>query len=200
MNVTKSAVLAAGIAFSIAVPSIGQAQSALGGPDSAWYLGATVGQSKSKTTCALFFGGNCDSTDTVYRVFGGYQVNKNLALELGYQELGDVSLNSLGLTATVGAKTYDLSALAMLPVTDRISVYGRLGIYYADVDLTGNTPILNASTSGTDLVYGVGAQYNFSNGLGIRAEWQKYNNVPLPTAGVGSGYEVMSLGAIWRFR
>lgn len=188
-----------GIALALAVqPAL--AQSAFGGPDSAWYAGASVGQSKAKGTCSLFFGTSCDSTDTSYRIFGGYQLNKNLALELGYQQLGDVSLSSLGVTGTVEAKAYDLSALGILPVNENISVYGRLGIYYADVDLS--IPGTSMSGSGTDLVYGVGAQYDFKNGLGIRAEWQKYNGVPLPGAffATSSGYEVISIGATWRFK
>ena len=200
MKLIKSAALAAWLALSVVVPSLCQAQGILGGPDSAWYAGASVGQSRSKSTCALFFGTNCDSTGTSYRIFGGYQVNKNLSLELGYQELGDVSVSSVGATGSVGAKAYDLSVLGILPVTQSVSVYGRLGIYYADVDLS--VPATSVSGSGTDLVYGVGAQYDFKNGLGIRAEWQKYNNVQLPAAFVpiGTSYEVMSVGAIWRFK
>jgi len=201
MKLFKFAALAAGVAFSVAVPSVGLAQSALGGPDSAWYAGASVGQSRAKNTCSLFFGTTCDSTDTSYRVFGGYQVNKNLALELCYQQLGDVSLTSLGVTGTIETKAYDLSVLGILPVANRVSVYGRLGVYYADVDFS--VPGTSASGSGTDLVYGIGAQYDFANGLGIRAEWQKYNNAPLPSTlfiPLGTSYEVMSVGAIWRFK
>src|SRR4029453_14758447 len=52
-----------------------------------FYVGASVGQATS-TDCNL---PSCDDKDTSYRVFGGYQFNRNLALEGGYAPLGEVS-------------------------------------------------------------------------------------------------------------
>jgi OOP family OmpA-OmpF porin len=201
MNQVRKAAVAAALALFVS-PSF--AQSALGGPDSAWYVGASVGQSKSPDFCGLAFGfGTCDGTDTAYGIFAGYKVNKNLAMEFGYHQLGDVSLNAPGTTLTFKTETYDLVALGMLPVADRLALYGKLGIYYGKVKGSTNIPGSGISGAGNDLTYGVGGQYDITDTLGIRLEWQKYNNVPVASfigIPLSIGYEVTNLAAIWRFK
>src|SRR5256885_17262477 len=56
------------------------------------YIGGSLGQSKFKVDC-----GGCDTKDTAFRLFGGYQFNRNIAAELGYTDLG-----KLGGTGGVG--------------------------------------------------------------------------------------------------
>ena len=55
--------------------------------DSGVYLGASLGTGTSKNTCRGITG-TCNETDTAYKLFGGYQVNRNFAWELGYGTLG----------------------------------------------------------------------------------------------------------------
>ena len=73
--------------------------------DSGWYLGANVGQSKSKIddgqiTNSLLSGGLVTTSisdrdhDTGFKVFGGYQFNKYFAFEGGYFDLGKFGFTS----------------------------------------------------------------------------------------------------------
>jgi len=125
----KASLLVLGVAVGLAGVPAARAQSALGGPDSAWYAGGAVGQS-SNALCKQPFGvGVCDDSDTAYRIFAGYQVNRYLALEFGYHQLGDTTLSSAGLTQTVESKAFDLVAVGNLPVAQRFGVYGKLGLH-----------------------------------------------------------------------
>lgn len=74
--------------------------------DSGWYSGINIGQSRAKIddaqiTARLLGTGltttsiTNDDPDTGYKLFGGYQFNKNFALEGGYFDLG-----KFGFTAT----------------------------------------------------------------------------------------------------
>ena len=56
--------------------------------DSGVYLGASLGTGESTSVCEGIVG-SCDDNDTAYRLFGGYQMNRNFAWELGYASLGD---------------------------------------------------------------------------------------------------------------
>src|SRR6266850_2576148 len=76
----KSAVAVLAItAAAFALPAAAQLNT------SAFYVGATIGQSKFKNSCTgLPAGFSCDEKDTAWRLLGGYQFTPNIAAEFGY--------------------------------------------------------------------------------------------------------------------
>jgi OOP family OmpA-OmpF porin len=142
-----------------------------------FYVGASVGQSKIKDCPA-----GCDDKDTAWRLLGGYQLNRNFSAELGYHNLGDFG----------GAKAnaWELVGVGLLPVANQFGVYGKLGAHHSEVKD-------GSSVTGNGLTYGAGLQYDLMPALGLRGEWQRYDKV----GGVSdSTIDVLSIGAIWRFR
>jgi len=199
MNWIRKAVGVVGVGLAVVVPSAALAQGVLGGPDSAWYAGGSVGKSSS-SICAFAFGGSCDDQGTAYRVFAGYQVNRYLSLELGYQELGEVTIGAGPVTQTLDTTLFDLVVLGTLPLTQRLGAYGKLGIYRANNDLTTNAPgVASAKLESNGLTYGLGLQYDVTANLGVRIEWQEYSNV-IGTGIGSSNADVTSVAAIWRFK
>jgi len=84
-------------AFVLALPSVSMAQAR---GDTGWYLGASVGQSKARhVDCAGF--DSCDSKAAAFGILGGYQINRNFAAELGYQDLGKVTFSGPGVSANI---------------------------------------------------------------------------------------------------
>jgi OOP family OmpA-OmpF porin len=202
MTQVKKAALALVGALTLAAPSIGMAQGmskALTGPDSGWYVGGGIGQSKIDIdTSDLNPGTTVDDKDTSFRVFGGYQINRHFAVELGYSQLGEVSGNEPGFGGfTVESKAWDLVAVGILPVADKFSLLGKVGMYQADTDVSA--PGESISESNSDLTYGVGVQYDFSKNLGLRAEWQQYKKVGGSDVGE-SDVDVMGISVLWRFK
>jgi OOP family OmpA-OmpF porin len=169
--------------------------------DQGWYLGAHIGQVKAKDACdgAGALGLSCDNKDTAWRILGGYQLNRNLAFELGYNDGGEVSVSGGGVSVSIEAKLWDLVAVGSWPFTPNFSAYGKLGLYRADTDLTSDTALIpSASESNTDLTYGIGVRWDFTRNLAVRAEYQIYKDVGGGDIGE-SDAEVMSVGVIWRF-
>jgi OOP family OmpA-OmpF porin len=192
------AALLAAVAF--VVPSTGTAQETAG--DTGWYIGGSIGQAKVQDFCSGFSGVQCEDSDTAWRIFGGYQVNRHFALELGYHELGEVSISNAGLFAKVEAKVFELVAVGSLPVADRFSIYGKLGIYRGDTDFSTNLVVpgipSSISETNTDLTYGFGLRYDFTKNFGIRGEWQRYQDVGGSQIGEAD-IDVISIGVIYRF-
>src|SRR5262245_34656900 len=127
MHSMKKTTVAA-IALLAAVPSVSMAQStmdsmtkAMTGPDSGWLVGGTIGQSKINVDCPA--GASCDDTDTAFRIFGGYNFNRNFGVELGYADLGKVTFGALGLSGDVKATVWDLLAVGTLPLSNNFSIY-----------------------------------------------------------------------------
>jgi OmpA-OmpF porin, OOP family len=80
------------------------------------------------------------------------------------------------------------------PIVDKLSVYGKLGLYRGELEGPAGEETNN------DLTYGVGLQYDFLKNVGVRGEWQRYNKM-----GGGSGIpetdvDVVSIGVVYRFQ
>jgi len=181
--------------------------------DTGVYLGASIGQADYRDACGDVNVSGCDKTDTSWRVFAGYHFSRYFAAELGYADLGGPKLNGVatfpsGSSAPVSASTdvtaWDLSAIGSFPVTDRLSAYGRGGIYRAEVDASGTVTINGVpsgtssfSGSNTGAIFGIGLKYQFLRGLAVRAEWHRYFEVKGDGADVD--IDVLSVGLLYRF-
>lgn len=191
----KSLIAVGGIAAAlIALPAAAQMRApAL----SSAYIGASVGQSKFEVDC----GGTpvCDTKDTAFRLFGGYQFNRSIAAELGYASLGKAHFADVGGSADLKADAWDLSAIGSLPVGP-VSLFGRLGVYRATAKFSGDA---RGEETSMGLTWGFGAQYDFTRNLGVRAEWQRYNGVEAREEGGASddgNIDALSIGVVFRFQ
>jgi len=117
----------------------------------------------------------------------GYRWNRHWAAELAGGKLGRA--RGEGSIAGVGSgsfeqKSYggDLSALGSIPIAGGLSVFGRLGAYMArtTVDQEGTffASTHDAKTQ-SGFTYGLGVAYQLGF-LGLRAEWQRYDNIGVP--------------------
>ena len=187
------AILGAASAILFAGPAFAQ--------DTGFYAGATIGQSEAGDACTGVSGAgvSCDDKDTAWRILGGYQVNRNFAVEFGYTDLGEVSASGPGGNVTIETTAFELVAVGILPIADRFSAYGKIGMYRAETDATVNVPgFTSSSESNTDLTFGVGVRYDFTKNLGVRGEYQKYSDVGGGDIGEDD-VDVFSIGVIWKF-
>lgn len=179
---SKAAALA--LAAACAGPALAQSTA----PAGHLYAGATVGQVRWSPACST-----CDNMDSALRVFGGYQVNRILAAEVGYANLGETR----GTGVLVKGNSWDASIVAGWPVAGALSVHGRLGAYRAN--LKGGSALAGQQHDNYGLTYGLGAQFDATPNLGLRFDWQEYSGA----GGSGiphSDIRLLSLGALWRFR
>ncbi|MBG6076111.1 outer membrane beta-barrel protein [Polaromonas sp. CG_9.11] len=189
------------------------------GQDSGWYGGANVGRSAAtiddeRINRGLLGSGFSASTlvdddrSTGYKIFGGYQLNRNFAVEGGYFDLGN-----FGYTATtVPAGTLDgriklrglnLDLVGTVPLSEKFSVFGRAGLNYAQArdsfSGTGAVQVANPNPRKNDTNYklGLGLQYALSESLAVRAEAERYRiNDAIGNRG---HIDLFSVGLIYRF-
>jgi OOP family OmpA-OmpF porin len=192
----KQAVLTAFAAAAVLGTSQAAAQLQISGA----YLGGSLGQMKADDACRGIAGGvSCDDDDTAWRLFGGYQLNRNLAVELGFADLGKVEARAGGINASADLEAWDLVGLGMLPLGN-FSLYGKAGAYRGEVKARANTAFLSGSAkeTTTDFTFGLGARYDFSRNFAVRAEWQRYNDMGGDDVGE-SDVDVMSVGLQYTF-
>jgi OOP family OmpA-OmpF porin len=126
-----------------------------------------------------------DERSTAYRLFGGYQFNRNFALEAGYFDLGKFGFNATTLPAgtlngQIQLRGLNLDLVGALPLGDRWSVLGRVGAQAAQArdtfSGTGAVAVLNPNPSKREInyKYGAGLQYAFSRDFMMRLEAEHY--------------------------
>jgi OmpA-OmpF porin, OOP family len=178
------------------------AASTVNAQDKGWYVGGALGQGEAKEFCNGLSGGgvSCDDTDTTVKAIGGYQFTKNFALEVGLLNAGTYEARGPGGRITVEAGIVEGTAVAILPLSQQFSVFGKFGLYSSAVDSSVATFLLNRdeTTTNTDLTFGVGLGWAFTPKFQLRAEWQRYQDVD---AGFldKSDFDVISLGLLYRF-
>lgn len=135
-----------------------------------------------------------DDDSTGWKLFGGYKFHKNWAVELAYVDLGKFSMDANVSPGLFGIGTeyaeakptcWNLSAVGILPLRNNFSLLGKLGVCAWDDHPRVEETILGVVTpesggvesSGTDLTYGLGFQYDLSKNVGLRAEWERFDNV-----------------------
>ena len=166
--------------------------------DTGFYIGGSIGETTAD--CNATASTSCDDKDTAWKVFGGYQLNRNFAVELGYSDLGEVS-SSGPFSTKVESTVWDLVAVGSIPLGNNFSLYGKLGAYRADAELSTSVGV-SGDKSTTDLTYGLGARYDFTRNLGVRAEWQRYQGIEVPSTVLTSGdsdVDVFNIGVLWKF-
>lgn len=197
MKTAKTAALAGLLgAFLVAGSSTALAQARY--PETGFYAGGALGQSKDRELCdGLPSGLDCDDSDVAFKIFGGYQVNPNLAVEAAYTDLGETKLSDPFDSATFRAKAWEVVAVGMYPFPEGFTLYGKLGLYRAQTK-AATTSGISEKESNNDVTFGFGGRYDFNRNLAVRVEWQRYPDVGGETIGETDN-DVFSVGVIWKF-
>lgn len=202
------------LALALAVPFGAHAQA---------YVGASVGRSdisidaEARSDPFLDLGFDSASTavednDTAYRVYGGYMFMPYLGVELGYVDLGRFSFRTdVQPTGALSGRTRinggELSLVGRVPLGDAFAVYARAGVYSArtrtDYTGSGSVTVIDGaerqSKRTTKPAYALGATYDFTPHIGMRAEWARYDKLGDELTGGETDANLVSIGVTYRF-
>jgi OOP family OmpA-OmpF porin len=157
------------------------------------YVGAGVG--------AISFEGGEDiglsikNTGTAFKLFGGYQINRNLAVEGTYIDSGSPKDNVDGVTFTLDATAFEASIRGIVPFSDAVSGYARAGIiaWKATGTVSNGFDSASADDDGTNFGWGAGVQFQLSLNIQGRVEYEGAKISDLD-------YRLASAGIVWLFK
>lgn len=133
-----------------------------------FYAGADIGRNK-------FSDSGVSVTKTGLAAFGGYKLNENVSFEAGYRSLLSESASNGSESVSVDLYALQFSGVFSTPVTNELSLYGRLGLNSLRGDVTykqGSTTISEGGNE-TKFLWGIGASYAISKDVALRVEVQK---------------------------
>lgn len=199
MTIAKTWLTLGALAGAMLAAQAAQAEDTFVNPDwadSAWYLGAGLGQSRANVdeqrlirsltaSGATLTSFDTDEHDLGYKLFVGRQLNRYFALEAGYFDLGKFGFHSTtsgngALNGAAGFRGVNLDLLGQLPLSQRVSLLGRVGMNYAKASthFSGNRLAAfsdpNPSQRKLNAKAGVGLEYKFSEALAVRGEAERY--------------------------
>ncbi len=184
-----------------------------------WYVGANIGQSRATIDDERIIGGllgsglaaariSDDNRSTGGKLFAGYQLSRNFALEGGYFNLGrfgyQAALTPAGsVDGKIRLQGVNLDLVGSLPLSERVSVFGRVGAAYAQArDHFSSTGAVHAvdpdpRKNAVNVKFGAGLQYDVSDNLSMRAEAERYRIND--AVGNKGDIDLYSVGLVYRF-
>ena len=82
---------------------------------------------------------------------------------------------------------------------NKISILGKIGTVYWDQKVDSSIGPISGSDTGWGLAWGLGLQYTFNEHVGIRAEWEQFNNVGTASTGGQSDIQMWTIGVNYKF-
>ncbi len=166
------------------------------------YLGASLGQATSDISCPAAT--SCDDSDTAWKVYGGLEVNEFISMQFGYVDMGKVGYSG----AKAGSREVNgvtMQLVGTYSLNPRLSLLATGGMNILNAEVNGTiagTP--NNNSGDTDVAWsaGLGAQYNFTNSLGFRLEWERFFEVGSSDFNGGTGeadIDLISAGLVYKF-
>lgn len=134
------------------------------------YIGGGVGASKT------------DTSETSWKLYGGYQFSPNWGAELAY--------NDLGRYRNANIESWTLAGTGTIPFNAQWSLIGKLGV-------AANRTRFAGTTNYKDLLVGIGVGYSFSNKVGLRLEYEDFGR--LSDQGGGNNSRGSNIGLSVRY-
>jgi len=143
--------------------------------DGGFFMGASIGTADLNDD---FDGLAIDTDSTAYRLTVGWRFNENFAIEGGYHNFGDfeqqIDINGNPASINLSADGFTLGIAGALPLSDKFSLTGRLGMFFWDGDAEINN-VSQATPEDSNLYFGAGANYALTERLALTGDWSRYD-------------------------
>ena len=162
------------LCLSLAAFALTALQSAYAADKSPFYVGATVGTSGQLTHVRDGVRTDSDKPNP-FRVYGGYDLNQNFAIEAGYTHFGGFDFSN-GLKTDVGS--LHVAMKAGMALGDAFTLYAKVGASNVAITQKGSPGTFKAH--GLRPLLGVGASYRLTDNVGLTLDVTDYGSLKGP--------------------
>ena len=142
--------------------------------DDQWYVGAALGSADFDNGIDGF---QLDSGGTAMRFYGGYRFNEHFSVDGGYVDFGQfdtfVDAGGNSVQISVDADGFLFAATGSIPLSDRFSLYGRLGAFFWD----GESAVGNVDDNVSDVNahFAAGISATVYKKLSVTVDWSRFD-------------------------
>jgi OOP family OmpA-OmpF porin len=169
-----------------------------------FYIFGDVGQGKFELDSSN--DSKLSKTDTTFSIGAGYDFNKFLGVEVAYRDLGEAvdrgsdfdGVDDYDYVDKIGVTALQASVVGKLPISEVFNVYGRVGLASLDAEYSSvetyddGIDEDSGSESKTRALFGIGASFDVTSQLAVRAEYNQYakwDDLKLSALTVGAVYK-----------
>lgn len=151
------------------------------------------------------------------KIFAGYRANPNVAVEVGYVDLGKSGATRNMSAPTAGSIAQDtrntgwfLDVVGMMPIgVTEFALIGKIGGVATETGKqlsTGGTVSPSPGSPSTfnerelNWKFGAGAQYDFNKTVSARGEWERYRRIGKMTGAGENEADLFSLNLLIKFK
>lgn len=162
------------------------------GESSGFYVGGGLGQVSLQQDVLGF---SINASDTAGKIFGGYQINRNLAVEATYIDIGSPKDTDGGITFGMTANVLQGSLRGLFPFNPTMAGYVKAGIIAWDATATATTgsSFASADDQSNGFSWGAGMQFDVNKNTQIRLEYEGATVSDID-------FRLISAGIAWVFR
>ena len=147
-----------------------------------WYLAASAGEARIDERVGS---AELDDEDFAFKLGAGWRVNKSLAFEVGYIDLGSFDGSAGSTDFEFELQGFSFHGVVGFPLGRGFAPFARVGYFYweSETQVAGQT----SDDSGWEFVGGLGLSYTLNERWALRGEWERYDSdadVDVYTAGV----------------
>lgn len=136
-----------------------------------FYAGAGAGLVKVEDSDQ---GESFDDTPFGWKIFAGYDFNENFAFEGSYIKTGEAEDEIFGEPIEAELSAFTFSALGLMPVSDSTQIFGKLGYYTGEQEVTAFGITVDDDDDG--FLVGAGIRFMTSDKFAIRADFDWYDS------------------------
>jgi OOP family OmpA-OmpF porin len=176
----------------------------------------SAAQAQTTTSPRMYLGAGVSTAESEYRIpgsndessrgfkgsgkiFGGAEIDQTYGVEAGYTDFrkSRASYTVNGVPGRAEADGYGayIAGKATMPVTDKASVYAKLGVAHTKREMTSPTPGVGRKVSDNAGYGALGAQYAINQQVSLIAEYERFGK----KADFGTKPDLWTIGAKYNF-
>ena len=179
------------------------------------YAKARLGNNPLGITGATATSLSRDESDIGAKLFAGYRLHPNWAVEGGYVDLGKISAKRTMTAPGIGSISIDsrnsgwfVDVVGRVPVGNGVSLIGKMGQIYAEnrkqLSTSGAVSLAPGTASSFrerefNWKYGAGAEYEISKTMAARGEFELYRKLGKEDPGGENEAGLFSLNLLVKF-
>ncbi|HMN47269.1 MAG TPA: outer membrane beta-barrel protein [Povalibacter sp.] len=151
-----------------------------------------------------------DSDGNAWGVTAGYRIVRYAAVELNYLNLGTLKESDTVFIYPIPSTTEfrrelettgpTLSVLGTLPIVGGWSIYARVGVLFADMNLKSSIGAATGDTSfaSRNMLWGAGTQFDWGDHWSVRLDFQRFESVGDVFQAGEADIDLLNLGVLFR--
>ena len=134
--------------------------------------------------------------DTSITLAAAFPISESIALEVSYNDLGEVTASEGGISMTLEATSFDILIVGSTPLNEKVNAFGKVGFsrWELDASVTDGVITESGSVDGTDPTFAAGLEMTLNEQLSGNLQWQR---IQAELDGEDIDVDKISLGLSW---